>query len=644
MQLERFKNRALALGIGLCLVVGFAAVSGCDPIPRRQLSSAEKVADMEWIYSIFGQNYAPLKYKEKLFGFEFEKLKDEYREKAKATANNDEFYQLMFSFVAQFKDAHTSGSLDAPDIAGRAQVAYLGFSGRRKGKNFVVTDLFPTTKSYSAFPIKVGTEIVKIDGMTLEDAVKSELVKYRDLGQDDTNFTYHVNRLFTRVSMSTPLPKKDTVTLTLAGRKASQQDVVLPWVVKDLSLFRKEQAEARGSGWKVDDKTSPPPGTTFWTFDSPEGNQKIQLNLLNFQGMPADPQRLLAKVKRGTQGFDVRDTFQFLDDVAGWVSAEPKAPLQGATTADTASFMAQYREVPSTAMFLPTAKILPSYFYKAGKELVGYIWVYSFSLPSSAATEFAQTLNTFKTFGVKRIIIDTINNGGGSLVLGMKMAQVLSAKKVAMPDMQLKLSDSWMDEFDNWSKWGSSDAEKELARRVLDRLQKEKEEGKWISSNFSSEFLVPYDMKANDAMEGTEFETVLLVNEMCASMCDIFAGIVQDNKLAKIVGSRTMGAGGNVVDYNQAPNSHFDVRQTESLIVRTNGKYIENVGVTPDVVMDVSESASGKYSAVRLKAEEALFGPEIKKVHAEEKKKKAKCKDKGPNCNPDLIEDEDDKE
>ena len=116
---------------------------------------------------------------------------------------------------------------------------------------------------------------------------------------------------------------------------------------------------------------------------------------------------------------------------------------------------------------------------------------------------------------------------------------------------------------------------------------------------------------------------VLMVNEMCASMCDLFAAILQDNQMAKVVGARTMGAGGNVVTHHQAPNSHLALRQTESLMVRRVvkkgkvelGALIENNGVEPDVQVKVSETVEGKYRRLREKAVEALFS-----------KKKAKSK------------------
>ncbi len=85
-------------------------------------------------------------------------------------------------------------------------------------------------------------------------------------------------------------------------------------------------------------------------------------------------------------------------------------------------------------------------------------------------------------------------------------------------------------------------------------------------------------------------------------MCDIFASVFKDNKLGAIVGSQTMGAGGNVVMHGVAPVSKAIVMQTESLVVDANGKYLENRGVVPDVAMDTLLDRSADYSETYLKA------------------------------------------
>ncbi|MBC7692157.1 MAG: hypothetical protein H7222_10335 [Methylotenera sp.] len=152
---------------------------------------------------------------------------------------------------------------------------------------------------------------------------------------------------------------------------------------------------------------------------------------------------------------------------------------------------------------------------------VGYILVDTFSPAGDSAAvqkEFKATLKSMQMFGVENLIIDTLNNGRGSLILGMEMAQALSSDKI-----------------------------------------------------------------------------VLLVNEMCASMCDILA----DN----VVGHEN----------DQAPSSHLALLQIESLMIRKDGTYLENNGVTPDVAITVDESSSNKYEAVRKLALKVVFGAQAVK-------------------------------
>lgn len=51
---------------------------------------------------------------------------------------------------------------------------------------------------------------------------------------------------------------------------------------------------------------------------------------------------------------------------------------------------------------------------------------------------------------------------------------------------------------------------------------------------------------------------------------------MQENNLAIVEGETTMGAGGNVTEhtYDQAPNGHFTMRQTESLIVKKTAVFL----------------------------------------------------------------------
>ena len=78
---------------------------------------------------------------------------------------------------------------------------------------------------------------------------------------------------------------------------------------------------------------------------------------------------------------------------------------------------------------------------------------------------------------------------------------------------------------------------------------------------------------------------------------EFFAATLQDIGRASVYGTRTSGAGGNVVGYNylSGPYAMGSTRVTQSIGVRSrtvsvpglpSGPYIENLGVQPDVAAD----------------------------------------------------------
>jgi len=620
----KMKNCSKILALGFTTASLISVLAACDPVPRRTLSTDEKIADLYWIYSQYGENYAPLDYKQQTLKINFDQLKLDYVEAAKKTTTNDEFYDLMFKFVAEFHDAHNSASLTNSSLPDRAQVAFLGFSGIRNGDTLLVKKLLPTITKDSAYPIKEGDLITKIDGKLLKDVIKEELLPLRNLGNDEANITFHMNKLFTRVSTASVLPKNKDAVITLK-RGETEFTYTLPWVMKDLYQFQADQAKATA---KKDQATaSPTPSTqtdepktsdsNFMMLSDDFGSQTFKFNFIGFNGRINKPMATLTKVMDHLRK-TFADGFRLVDDVAEW------SPV--ATTADTEKTpleaLKDQRSVMDKAVYLSDSKTYPAYIApKAvvgadGKEtgetkLIGYIYIDSFDPDSGEETtlkEFKATLLAMQSMGVNDLVLDTINNGGGSLTLGMKMAQLLSNKKVEMPKMEMRLSDSWLDQFQTETLHPASDAEGEIARRVLAEMLSRKTEtlgdGKpahRLSQAYSAEILAPFTFEPNTDLK-KPFKIAVITNEMCASMCDIFAGILQDNNMATIIGTRTMGAGGNVVDYNQAPNSHLTLRQTESLIVRKDGSYLENHGVTPTIEIKVNESAKDKYAPVLNKA------------------------------------------
>jgi C-terminal processing protease CtpA/Prc len=87
----------------------------------------------------------------------------------------------------------------------------------------------------------------------------------------------------------------------------------------------------------------------------------------------------------------------------------------------------------------------------------------------------------------------------------------------------------------------------------------------------------------------------VLVDEMSASGGDYFPATIQDNARGPLFGFRTMGAGGNVEDWEAGSYSQGLTRVTESLMSRNIDvvtpdfpvtRYVENVGVRPEIEYD----------------------------------------------------------
>ena len=57
--------------------------------------------------------------------------------------------------------------------------------------------------------------------------------------------------------------------------------------------------------------------------------------------------------------------------------------------------------------------------------------------------------------------------------------------------------------------------------------------------------------------------------------------------MGAVIGQRTMGGGGNVTQHGLSPVAKMGMALTESLMITSDGQYIEDAGVTPDILVDM---------------------------------------------------------
>ena len=165
---------------------------------------------------------------------------------------------------------------------------------------------------------------------------------------------------------------------------------------------------------------------------------------------------------------------------------------------------------------------------KTIEETIGYIEITSFG--DRTATELKGHLDKFEKEGIKDLIIDLRDNGGGYLTTLQAMCSYF---------------------LDHGS--------------IV--LQQERVDG---SIELTKTIGNPYD-----------FNVVLLVNENSASCSEVFAAALREHKQVKIVGTTTYGKG--TVQTIQAFANGSALKYTTAAWLTPNGESINDVGITPDI-------------------------------------------------------------
>ena len=164
---------------------------------------------------------------------------------------------------------------------------------------------------------------------------------------------------------------------------------------------------------------------------------------------------------------------------------------------------------------------------------VGYIYIQSFE--GNVAEQFKNQFNELKNKGIKSLIVDVRNNGGGVVDQATQIGDLFTDKNQTL----LIQKDSKSHEIVTKSK-----------------------ENKTIDMN-----------------------VVLLVNQDSASASEILAGILQDDvQNATIVGTKTYGKG--VIQSVLQLTDGSGLKLTTNEYFTPNHKAINKIGITPDVVVD----------------------------------------------------------
>ncbi len=253
---------------------------------------------------------------------------------------------------------------------------------------------------------------------------------------------------------------------------------------------------------------------------------------------------------------------------------------------------------------------LYAYLYKNKKgRKIGYIYLESFDpFDAEAMVEELIEAIAFLEKESDALVFDISNNPGGDPFYLYAVLSTLTDKPLACPTQRETLIQEdlydyiLLQQLVEWLvKWGAEEEEgvsPNLSGFVIDEtvIQEIQQYTRsllknWESGKRLSEPLYLYgipEIRPHPKAHYTK-PILVLINELDFSCADIFPAILQDNQRAVLFGKKTAGAGGYVRPYQHT--SRFGIASysiTGSILTRTNGEVLENLGVSPDIPYEIS--------------------------------------------------------
>ena len=195
-----------------------------------------------------------------------------------------------------------------------------------------------------------------------------------------------------------------------------------------------------------------------------------------------------------------------------------------------------YRNGETKTFELTRTKVVVSHVTtKVLKNDIGYIAISDFE--GECASEFETKYKQLEKQGIKKLIIDIRNNGGGIVDEALKIANMLVDKDSTL---------------------------------LITKDKSDKEE---ITKATEKPII--------------NMPTVVLVNGYSASASEILAGALKDNGKATLVGTKTYGKG--IIQELHQLSDGSGLKITVSEYYTPNHNAIHKIGITPDVEIDLSE-------------------------------------------------------
>lgn len=512
------------------------------------LTESQRVADFEALSGIYAKRYAPANWKQQALGVNIFDTAPWLR-RVRAAKSDLEHIQILMEYAASFKDTHTQVFLTTNFRAD------LGFYCDLYDGEVRIDAIDRFILPLRDYPFAVGDELVSIDGRPAL-ALARELERNVGWGNPRAQLRYAIQGLTLRSQSQYPLAVELPTTSRVVIRRANGdlETYTIEWTKSGFPIRDLGSASAiANSQLQVAD--IPSDELAHWEQPSWRRTSRPQL---------------LSRAPR------VRQSLRGLG-------------LQTPVWSLPAGFIQRLGRGANDAFFSGT--------YLSEGHRIGFLRMRDFSfLTNAQLNQLANEIN-YMSNNTDGLVVDIMRNPGGFDCAAVEAAAMLIPSRLNVGGVSIRPSLSWVQFFDNIL----LDAEFFFdPQYVIDtwKFQRDLVASALASPGRPMTGSIPscaLDFNEPSYSFAYRKPMILLVDDFSISAADAFASYIQDNRRAKLVGTRTNGAGGNVAEVSGGPWSETVTTFTESLMVRNrtvtatgfpDSPFVENVGVRPDVELD----------------------------------------------------------
>lgn len=521
------------------------------------LTTEQRVNDAQMIVDLFEHRYGPLPWKSELLGINHMAMASELLTSAYEATSDEEFFQAIALYLGTFQDAHVSYSFPS------SYIATLGFDADDIGGNVIITYIERELLPEDIFPFSIGDRIIALDGISV-DELRAELSLLDSLGTTRADARNAAQNLVWRAQAKFPFMPEGRALVTIEPHNGSPAVTVdIPWITKGLPFapiavyLNKSKASSAA------------------TKPAPRALDRLR--------------SIVSSV--GVEGYEDEEEI-----------GEPPFTL-----------WPDFMQIEDAPFFAGT--------FALGAKKIGFIRIETFAETWEQLDkifEFLKRIVPRLQKNTDALILDLTGNGGGDLCYGEVLAGFFIDQPIPGIATCIKPTRKWVTEFE-WALEEAPEDDIEILINTIRVIREALVRDDRLTEPFrlcSPLKHVPPATTLDDVDITYTKPLLILVNAFSASMGEIFPAMLQDPGRAMIFGTRTMGAGGNVVGVGPMGNSDIAVSVTESLVWRsrdvalsngTTTRYIENVGVIPDYPYEVTlEDFLLGYEGYRAAIESAL--------------------------------------